>query len=211
MIIYEGVKVTMSTLNILSLIIFCIFLTSYVMKLVILFKKDNIHANVLAKGHKISNIKYTELFVKTTTFIWGATWLLLSLAETFIVNLAGKHFDLPIVHFVGVGITGVGCFIFIQAMVAMRTSWRVGIDKTTATNLITHGIYRYSRNAAFVGFDLMFIGLYLMYPNLFTLAIVILNLLAIHLLILQEENHLKSVFGEEYEAYRNKTPRYMIL
>ncbi|WP_339320014.1 isoprenylcysteine carboxylmethyltransferase family protein [Paenibacillus sp. FSL R10-2734] len=195
--------------NILSLIFFSIFLISYVLKLVILYKKNHIKGNVLAKGSKLSKIHYTELFVKITTFVWGAAWLAFSLAESYLVTLVGEHFDNPVIHFIGVGVGALGCFIFIQAMIAMRTSWRVGIDKTTVTKLITHGIYKYSRNAAFVGFDLMFLGLYLMYPNPLTLIIFILNIVAIHLLILQEEQHLKSVFGDEYIKYCNNTPRYI--
>lgn len=195
--------------NILSLSLFCTFLIAYLMKLVILYRKDKIKANVLGKGQKMTRIKYTELFVKITTFMWGATWFTFSIAEPFIVRMVGTFFNLPVVHFIGVGFAGLGCLLFIQAMISMRTSWRVGIDKTARTKLITHGIYKYSRNAAFVGFDLMFIGLFLMYPNIATLILLILNILAIHLLILQEENHLKSMFGDAYITYCKKTPRYL--
>ncbi|MNM90414.1 Isoprenylcysteine carboxyl methyltransferase (ICMT) family protein [compost metagenome] len=106
-------------------------------------------------------------------------------------------------------VTSAGVTIFITAMVQMRTSWRVGIDDTTRTALITSGIYRYSRNPAFVGFDLMFIGLYLMYPNWVTLCVTVLNLLAFHCLILQEEKHLRRIFGESYQLFSQKTPRYL--
>lgn len=196
--------------NILSLILFSIFLISYLLKLLILYKKNHIKGNVLAKENKRSMIHYTELFVKTTTFVWGAAWFTFSLAESYIVTLVGEHFNHPAIHFIGVGVVALGCSIFIQAMIAMRTSWRVGIDKSTVTKLITHGIYKFSRNAAFVGFDLMFLGLYLMYPNSLTLIIFFLNIVAIHLLILQEEQHLKSVFGDEYIQYCNNTPRYIL-
>lgn len=196
--------------NILSLILFCIFLISYLLKLLILYKKNHIKGNVLAKGHKPSKIHYTELFVKATTFLWGATWFALSLAESFMVKIIGQGFDNAVVNYIGVVIVSIGCYIFIQAMVAMRSSWRVGIDKITTTELITHGIYKYSRNAAFVGFDLMFLGLYLMYPSLLTLLILFLNIVAIHLLILQEEQHLQSMFGEEYIQYYKRTPRYFL-
>lgn len=48
-----------------------------------------------------------------------------------------------------------------------------------------------------------------MYPNSLTLIILVLNVLAIHLLILQEEKHLRLVFGQEYDYYCRKTPRYI--
>lgn len=205
----RGIKMN-NIKNILSLFLFCTFLLSYVIKLVILYKKDNINANVLAKGHKIPYIKYTEIFVKTTTFIWGATWLVLSLAGIFGANVVDTLFDDLGINFLGIVLTYLGYFIFLQAMLSMRTSWRVGIDKTSKTKLITHGVYKYSRNPAFVGFDLMFIGLFLMYPNLLTLLVFIVNILAMHLLILQEEKHLKSMLGDEYIKYYKKTRRYIL-
>jgi len=196
--------------NILSIILFFIFLISYLLKLVILYKKNHIKGNVLAKGKKLAKIHYTELLVKTSTFLWGVTWFVFSLAESFMLTIVGKQFDIPVIHFIGVGVAALGCSIFILAMISMRTSWRVGIDKTTVTKLITQGIYKYSRNAAFVGFDLMFLGLYFMYPNLLTLIIFMLNIVAIHLLILQEEQHLKHAFGDEYIQYSKNTPRYIL-
>lgn len=196
--------------NIVSLILFCIFILSYASKLVVLHKRDKIKANVLAKGKKVSQVKYTEIFVKSTTFLWGAAWLALSIAETFITQFAGKLMDNPWVSNIGIVLTITGLFIFIQAMVSMRTSWRVGIDPSTKTKLVTHGIYKYSRNPAFVGFDFMFLGLFATYPSLLTLPILVLNILSIHLLILQEEKHLKSMFGDEYAQYSKNTPRYIL-
>ncbi len=196
--------------NIASLVFFCIFILSYLSKLVILYRKDKIKANVLAKGKKVSYVKYIEIFVKLTTFLWGAAWLALSIAETFITPFTGRLLDSPWVSTIGIMLTITGLFIFILAMVSMRTSWRVGIDPSTKTKLVTYGIYQYSRNPAFVGFDFMFLGLFATYPSLLTLVILILNLLSIHLLILQEEKHLMSMFGDEYMQYSKKTPRYVL-
>ncbi|MBC8059975.1 MAG: isoprenylcysteine carboxylmethyltransferase family protein, partial [Clostridiaceae bacterium] len=77
------------------------------------------------------------------------------------------------------------------------------------TKLVTYGIYNYSRNPAFVGFDLMFTGLFLTYPSVLTAFILIINVISIHRLILQEEKHLQSVFGKEYISYKGKTSRYL--
>lgn len=48
----------------------------------------------------------------------------------------------------------------------MRDSWRAGIDRTQKTKIINTGIYRYSRNPAFVGFDLLYIGMRLAFSNI---------------------------------------------
>ncbi len=198
-------------LNIISLCLFFIFFISYLLKLVILYKRNGIKANVLAKKGKSAEISSAERFVSISTFIWGVLWLFFSIlgskADQFIIF--GTKFSS--VRYLGIIVTAIGGAIFITAMLSMRTSWRVGIDKTTQTKLVSSGIYKYSRNPAFVGFDFMFIGFALMYPNLLTLAVAILNMAAIHKLILQEEKHLEAVFGQEYQKFKDSTPRYILL
>ena len=43
----------------------------------------------------------------------------------------------------------------------MRDFWRAGISETDKTELVTEGIYQISRNPAFLGFDLLYIGILL--------------------------------------------------
>lgn len=195
--------------NKIAFILFCSFLMAYVLKLLVLYRKNKIKANVLAKVNKNPAIRQTELFVKITTFLWGFTWLLFSLFEGGIEDFAHTVVVNVIVGYIGLLILSLGLLTFIIAMTTMKTSWRVGIDQQHMSSLIIEGIYKFSRNPAFVGFDLMFLGLFVTYPNIVTLSIAILNFIAIHRLILQEEKHLQSVFGNEYNKYKSKTPRYI--
>ena len=55
-----------------------------------------------------------------------------------------------------IGLLGDG--IFLLSVLCMKDSWRAGIPDKDKTELVTTGIYRYSRNPAFLGFDLMYIG-----------------------------------------------------
>jgi len=50
-----------------------------------------------------------------------------------------------------------------------------------------------------------------MSSGLLTLIVSILNIFSIHRLILQEEKHLRSAFGEKYIEYKGKTPRYILI
>lgn len=59
-----------------------------------------------------------------------------------------------------------GDMIFLVSVLCMKDSWRAGIPDKDRTKLVTTGIYRYSRNPAFLGFDFMYVGLLLMYFNL---------------------------------------------
>ena len=56
----------------------------------------------------------------------------------------------------------------------MKDSWQAGIPDKDKTELVTTGIYRFSRNPAFLGFDLMYVGALLLYGNLLTLGFSVL-------------------------------------
>ena len=88
-------------------------------------------------------------------------------------------------------------------------SWRAGIPDRDKTELITSGIYAYSRNPAFLGFDLMYLGTFLLLGNWLTGLCSAFAILTLHLQILQEERFLETAFGEPYRRYRTQTARYL--
>ncbi|RCX23166.1 protein-S-isoprenylcysteine O-methyltransferase Ste14 [Fontibacillus phaseoli] len=193
--------------DVVSLSLFIIFLVSYSLKLWLLSKKQGIQAHVLGKKGKPDATRIVETGVKFFSAIWGILWFAYSSG-----SLGGwlKTFSAAgWVSWTGSAITAFGVLIFIIAMLYMKSSWRVGIDKTTQTALVRDGLYRFSRNPAFVGFDLMFIGFMLMYPNTLNIGVGVCNLILFHLLIRQEEKHLNQTFGEVYQKYAVDTPRYL--
>lgn len=102
-----------------------------------------------------------------------------------------------------------GDIIFLLSVLCMRDSWRAGIPDKDKTELVTAGIYQYSRNPAFLGFDLMYIGVLLMYCNLLTLGFSLFATVMLHLQILQEERYLSDTFGADYEKYKKQVFRYL--
>lgn len=103
----------------------------------------------------------------------------------------------------------IGDLIFLIAVVSMKDSWRAGIPDKDKTKLITAGIYQYSRNPAFLGFDLMYLGVMLMYCNGLTVLFTVFAIVMLHLQILQEEKYLTAVFGKKYQTYKNQVFRYL--
>ena len=102
-----------------------------------------------------------------------------------------------------------GDLIFLISVLCMKDSWRAGLPDKDRTELVTSGIYRYSRNPAFLGFDFMYIGLLLMYFNLSMLAVSAFAIIMLHLQILQEERYLTENYGESYREYRKHVFRYL--
>lgn len=106
--------------------------------------------------------------------------------------------------------TGIlGDLIFLASVICMRDSWRAGIPDKDKTELVTGGIYKFSRNPAFLGFDFMYIGVLLMYFNPLTLFFSLFAIVMLHLQILQEEKYLTATFEKEYEEYKKRVFRYL--
>lgn len=100
--------------------------------------------------------------------------------------------------------------MFVTSVVTMRDSWRAGVSKTDKTELVTDEIYRINRNPAFLGFDLVYIGILLMFFNPCLLAVSAFAMLMFHLQIVNvEEDFLLEKFGQEYLTYKKKVNRYI--
>lgn len=112
-------------------------------------------------------------------------------------------------RFTGFCIGSSGDLIFLISVLSMKDSWRAGIPEGDRTKLVKDGIYAYSRNPAFVGFDLQYIGVLLMYCNLLTGLFTVFAIVMLHMQILQEEKYLTSAFGSEYLEYRHQVYRYL--
>lgn len=162
-------------------------------------RRKGIRTTQLGKGKAKS--------VRTIEIIMSAATLLIVPVELVSIALEWNHMPMP-VRIAGIVLGLTGDLIFLIAVRTMRDSWRAGIPETDRTEFVSQGIYQYSRNPAFLGFDLMYIGILLMYFNWILLLFTTWVVVMLHLQILQEEKYLKTVFGEEYLAYQRCTGRY---
>lgn len=112
-------------------------------------------------------------------------------------------------RFTGFCVGILGDVIFLLSVLCMKDSWRAGIPDKDKTELVTTGIYRFSRNPAFLGFDLMYVGVLLLYGNLLTLGFSVFAIVMLHLQILQEERYLVNTFGTSYQEYCRHVSRYL--
>ncbi len=184
--------------QIAAILILLSFYTFYFAK--ILFqKKQSIKTNQMGIGNKPKRVLMIERIMSMATVltcVFGVGSILL--VKKFIVHE---------LRFVGIIIGIIAVFFFAFATITMKNSWRVGIPEEK-TSLITNGIYNWSRNPAFVGFDLLYLSICLMFFNIPLLLVSIWAAGMLHLQILQEEEHMLKMFGEEYEQYKKHTLRY---
>ena len=118
--------------------------------------------------------------------------------------------DLPVALIITGTLLGIaGDIIFAIAVVTMRDSWRAGIAEEDNREMVTSGIYKISRNPAFLGFDCVYLGILLMFFNWILLFFSVFAVAMLHLQILQEEKYLPAVFGEDYISYKKCVCRYL--
>ncbi len=91
---------------------------------------------------------------------------------------------------------------------ALKQSLRFGLNKANLGKLVTSGIYAHSRNPFFLAINCLFIGIGLVFPSPFFIAVSALTLVSIHLFISKEERFMHENYGEEYNDYAKTVRRY---
>ena len=182
-----------------AVIILLVFYGCYFGKM-FMQKKKGIQTDQIGKG-KTGFVKMIELTMKVAT-------LLVPLVE--IISIAVNVSNLSIIaRYLGIVTAVLGDIVFVIYVWTMKDSWRAGVSPTDKTELVTTGIYQISRNPAFLGFDLVYIGVCLMFFNWVLLLVSVFAMLMFHLQIVNvEEDFLLDSFGEDYIAYKKKVNRY---
>ena len=122
--------------SLFTLIPIFIFYGAYLLKILLLQKKG-IKANRLAKGNKASAVRILEIFLLLVTY-GIAIIQCLSLLNIFPALYLFRY-----QRIIGFILAMTGSFFFIMAVIAMKDSWRAGIDNSQNTNLMTDEILRF--------------------------------------------------------------------
>ncbi len=187
--------------QILAIMILLVFYGCYFTKMYSQ-KKKGIQTDHIGRGKgKKGLVLMIELALKVVTY-------LVPVVE--VISIVNNTSSMPLgVRCLGVLLGVLGDTVFIISVLTIRDSWRAGVAENDKTELVTGGIYQYSRNPAFLGFDLVYIGILLMFFNTGLFEITLLVILLLHLQIVNvEEDFLIATFGQEYVDYRKKVRRY---
>ena len=164
-------------------------------------KKKGIRTDQIGKG-KVGFVKFVEVTMKAAAVLVFAAGL--------VSIIIGTSHAPAAVRVLGAVMSAAGTIVFIAAVQTMRDSWRAGVSKTDKTELVTNGIYQISRNPAFLGFDLLYIGTLLMFFNWVLCILTVFAIIMYHLQIVNvEEDFLLAAFGNEYLQYKKKVCRYL--
>ena len=109
---------------------------------------------------------------------------------------------------VALGLWASGFVLLLIGRFGLGESFRIG-SPTESTVLKADGLFRVSRNPMYVGVftTLLAAVLYTLNPILLFIALFVAAVH--HRIILAEEDHLRTVFGEAYTAYCRRVRRYL--
>ncbi|MGN0247714.1 MAG: methyltransferase family protein, partial [Lachnospiraceae bacterium] len=148
--------------QICAIIIMVVFYAVYIGKMLIQHEQG-IQTDQIAKDTRNKKRYRIELLMKIATYSIVVVELLSIIKGQSILRYSGKN--------IGMIIGILGDFVFLTAVVTMSDSWRAGIAADDHRKLVNKGIFRISRNPAFVGFDLVYVGILIMFFNWFLMVI----------------------------------------
>ena len=85
----------------------------------------------------------------------------------------------------------------------------IGIDTEHRTELVDSGLFGISRNPIFLALRVTQLGFLLTLPNVLMLVAVVMGEVSMQIQVRLEEEHLRGMHGEAYEAYSRKVRRWL--
>ncbi len=110
----------------------------------------------------------------------------------------------------GLALFGLGLVGTLVAQLAMGDSWRIGVDESERTGLVTAGPFAVVRNPIFAAMIPTSLGFALLVPNVVALAAFLALVAELQLQVrLVEEPHLMRAHGERYLAYASRAHNWV--
>lgn len=108
------------------------------------------------------------------------------------------------------GVLHIASYIFLAfGFYLLSNAWRVLYHAQRQHTLATTGPYAVIRHPQYVAFVLILLGFLLQWPTLLTLVMFPILLLMYGRLALTEEKEMRAQFGDAFERYAQRTPRFV--
>jgi protein-S-isoprenylcysteine O-methyltransferase Ste14 len=133
-------------------------------------------------------------------------WIFLALNLFNIPVIDGMRH--PVLKIISVIILLLGLALTAVSLFNLGKSTSLGVPDEDTT-LKTDGLYRFSRNPMYLGFNCITIAALLFNVNLIFLFLGGYCIIIYHLIILGEERFLENRFGGDYRKYKSSVRRYI--
>lgn len=114
----------------------------------------------------------------------------------------------PISLVVGIGLVVLGYAGTIWCYLAMGMAWRMGVNHSEKTVLVTHGPFRFVRHPIYLFQMVMLAGAALLLPTPVSLAVLLIHILCCAVKAADEEAYLRAAHGDAYRDYLSRTGRF---
>ena len=115
----------------------------------------------------------------------------------------------PMIAWGGATIASLGAITILVSEISMGRSWRIGVPESERNQLVTEGIYRWSRNPIYLGMIAALAGVFLLAPNAIALSLLSIACVSVAIQVRIEEAFLHSMHGAAYDAYCKRTRRWV--
>lgn len=184
------------------------FLLSVVWRALVAYRRTGINPVVLTAGADAYG--YVARASKLLLLASGLTVTLIALLPTAPYWLgAYTPLQSPLASAAGWGLLLLALGWLLLAQLQMGTSWRIGIDHARRTPLVTHGLFRLSRNPIYLAMRVNQIGLLLVFPSAATLALLVAGEILMQVQVPLEERHLLAQHGAHYVRYCQHVRRWL--
>jgi protein-S-isoprenylcysteine O-methyltransferase Ste14 len=111
----------------------------------------------------------------------------------------------------GVLVMALGIGIAVLSQVDMGRSWRIGVPEgpEESQELVTGGLYQFSRNPIYVGIMIFLLGGVILVPGPVTIGSTLATWALVEKIIRDEERFLHAAFGDAYAAYCSRVRRWL--
>jgi protein-S-isoprenylcysteine O-methyltransferase Ste14 len=184
------------------------FLLAFVIRTIIVYRNTGVNPLVLAStqdvygyvgtAFKILMLACAVVVVVLATSPNAASWL----GAIYPLQLAW-------VKWAGWGCLGLSLLFMLIAQIQMGASWRIGIDNTNRTELVSTGLFGISRNPIFLATRVILLGFFFVVPNAITLAILAVGEVLTQVQVRLEEKHMSNLHPAAYDHYASKVPRWL--
>ncbi len=158
-----------------------------------------------------TKIKAENLLLNASIFFAGISSVIFLVYLFF--PITGKYFIVlyssDLLTLSGSVVIALGLVASCAASLSLKNSWRIGINEDEKTELITGGIYRFSRNPYFLSYDLVLAGMVLSMISPVLIATFLITVIMFHKMILNEEEYLERHHGISYREYKEAVRRYI--
>jgi protein-S-isoprenylcysteine O-methyltransferase Ste14 len=120
----------------------------------------------------------------------------------------GTRIDL-VLYGTGGALLFAGLILLVVAQLQLGASWRIGIEDGAKPGLVTHGLYRVTRNPIFLCLLAIATGYTLMLPTVLSFAIVFGMYVGIRHQVAAEEAYLAATYGDAYHDYARRVGRFV--